>query len=65
MLQQMQVPCGECNATGEIAKDRCKRCKGKKVTEEKKFLDVFIEKGMIDGQKIVIKGEGDQEVKEG
>ncbi|KAI8332298.1 hypothetical protein BC941DRAFT_462980 [Chlamydoabsidia padenii] len=61
MLQQMQVPCGECNATGEIAKDRCKKCKGKKVTEEKKFLDVFIEKGMIDGQKIVIKGEGDQE----
>ncbi|KAI8388388.1 uncharacterized protein BYT42DRAFT_559912 [Radiomyces spectabilis] len=61
MIQQMQVPCGDCNSTGEIAKDRCKKCKGKKVTVEKKFLEVFIEKGMKDGQKIVMKGEGDQE----
>lgn len=61
MIQQMQVPCGECNHTGEIAKDRCKKCKGKKVTVEKKYLDVFIEKGMEDGQKINMKGEGDQE----
>ncbi|KAF7728277.1 hypothetical protein EC973_006451 [Apophysomyces ossiformis] len=61
MIQQMQVPCGECNSSGQIAKDRCKKCKGKKVTVEKKYLDVFIEKGMADGQKIVMKGEGDQE----
>ncbi|KAI8360838.1 hypothetical protein EDC96DRAFT_512735 [Choanephora cucurbitarum] len=61
MIQQMQVPCQECDHTGEIAKDRCKKCKGKKVTEEKKILEVFIEKGMEDGQRIYMKGEGDQE----
>ncbi|KAI8637243.1 DnaJ C terminal domain-containing protein [Parasitella parasitica] len=61
MIQQMQVPCAECDHTGEIAKDRCKKCKGKKVTGQKKYLEVFIEKGMQDGQKIVMKGEGDQE----
>ncbi|ORE12724.1 hypothetical protein BCV71DRAFT_190558 [Rhizopus microsporus] len=61
MLQQMQIPCDDCGRTGEIAKDRCKRCKGKKVTVEKKFLDIYIEKGMTHGQKIVQKGEGDQE----
>ncbi|KAI8887621.1 hypothetical protein K501DRAFT_175216 [Backusella circina FSU 941] len=61
MIQQMQVPCTDCNHTGEIAKDRCKKCKGKKVTVEKKYLEVFIEKGMTDGQKIVMRGEGDQE----
>ncbi|KAI8058974.1 DnaJ C terminal domain-containing protein [Gilbertella persicaria] len=61
MIQQMQVPCQECDHTGEIAKDRCKKCKGKKVTVEKKFLEVFVEKGMMDGQKIAMKGEGDQE----
>ncbi|KAI7863088.1 hypothetical protein BDF14DRAFT_1847732 [Spinellus fusiger] len=61
MVQQIQVPCVDCNATGEIAKDRCKKCKGKKVTTEKKYLEVFVEKGMQDGQKIVMKGEGDQE----
>lgn len=63
MVQQMQVPCEECNSTGKIVKDRCKRCRGKKVTTEKKYLDVYIEKGMVDGQKISMKGEGDQEVK--
>ncbi|KAI7897526.1 DnaJ C terminal domain-containing protein [Cokeromyces recurvatus] len=61
MIQQMQVPCGECDHTGSVAKDRCKKCKGKKVTVEKKFLEVFIEKGMENGQKIVMKEEGDQE----
>ncbi|KAG1054372.1 hypothetical protein G6F43_003607 [Rhizopus delemar] len=61
MIQQMQVPCDDCGHTGEIAKDRCKKCKGKKVTVEKKYIDIFIEKGMSDGQKIVQKGEGDQE----
>ncbi|KAI9321074.1 hypothetical protein BX666DRAFT_1852575 [Dichotomocladium elegans] len=61
MVQQMQVPCSACHSTGKIAKDRCKRCKGSKVAVEKKFLDVFVEKGMADGQKIIMKGEGDQE----
>lgn len=61
MIQQMQVPCTDCDHTGEVAKDRCKKCKGKKVTVEKKYLDVFIEKGMENGQKIAMKGEGDQE----
>ncbi|KAF1797141.1 hypothetical protein V8B55DRAFT_1485929 [Mucor lusitanicus] len=61
MIQQMQVPCGECDHTGEVAKEKCKKCKGKKVTVEKKYLEVFIEKGMEDGQKIAMKGEGDQE----
>lgn len=61
MVQQMRVPCDECNSSGEVAKNQCKRCKGKKVTPEKKILDVFIEKGMVDGQKICMKGEGDEE----
>ncbi|KAJ2961390.1 hypothetical protein NQZ79_g3396 [Umbelopsis isabellina] len=61
MVQQMQVPCSDCNGEGEVIKDKCKKCKGKKVVAEKKVLDVFIEKGMNDGQKIVMKGEGDQE----
>ncbi|ORX53564.1 DnaJ-domain-containing protein [Hesseltinella vesiculosa] len=61
MFQQMQVPCKDCDATGEIVKDRCKKCKGKKVTAEKKIIEIFIEKGMTNGQKIVLKGEGDQE----
>ena len=39
---------------------RCKTCKGLKVTRERKVLDVSIEKGMYDGQRITFPGEGDQ-----
>eukprot|EP00842_Homolaphlyctis_polyrhiza_P000969 jgi/Hompol1/1873/HPOL_002783-RA len=62
MIQQMQQTCPECNGEGEIIKekDRCKDCKGKKVASERKILEVFIDKGMQDGQKIVFSGEGDQ-----
>ena len=47
---------------GEIIreKDRCKSCVGKKVVKESKTLEVHIEKGMRDGQRITFRGEGDQ-----
>ena len=62
MLQQFQQPCDRCQATGEIIdeKDRCQGCRGKKVVGEKKILEVHIDKGMRDGQKITFAGEGDQ-----
>lgn len=43
-------------------KDRCKECRGKKVTQQTKILEVHIDKGMKDGQKIPFRGEGDQQV---
>ena len=50
--------------TGEVIsdKDRCPQCKGNKVTQEKKVLDVHVEKGMQHGQKIVFQGEADEAV---
>ena len=62
MIQQMQVACSDCNGEGEIIrdKDRCIECKGKKVGTERKILEVFIDKGMKDGQAITFTGEGDQ-----
>lgn len=41
---------------------RCKKCKGNKTTKEKKAVDLIIERGMAHNQKIVLKGEGDQQV---
>jgi len=35
-------------------------CKGKKVTKDKKILQVYIDKGMKHGQKIVFAGEADE-----
>lgn len=63
MVQQMQSVCRDCRGSGETIreKDRCKKCKGKKVNQEKKILEVHIDPGMRDGQKIVFHDEGDQE----
>jgi len=63
MVQQLQERCRQCQGEGEVikAKDRCKKCNGNKVIDESKVLDVFVEKGMQHGQKLVFKEEGDQQ----
>ena len=50
--------------SGEVInkRDRCKTCHGKKVVKENKILEVHIDKGMKDGQKVTFRGEGDQTV---
>ena len=62
MIQQMQHPCNECKGTGETIndKDRCSQCKGEKVVQEKKVLEVIVEKGMQNAQKITFPGEADE-----
>ncbi|KAM9754056.1 dnaJ homolog subfamily A member 4 [Menidia menidia] len=63
MIQQIQSMCSDCQGQGEKfnSKDRCKNCNGHKVERKKKILEVHIDKGMKDGQKITFQGEGDQE----
>lgn len=63
MIQQIQSMCPDCQGQGEKfnSKDRCKNCNGQKVERKKKILEVHIDKGMKDGQKITFHGEGDQE----
>ncbi|XP_034390319.1 dnaJ homolog subfamily A member 4 [Cyclopterus lumpus] len=63
MIQQIQSMCADCQGQGEkfTSKDRCKNCNGRKVERKKKILEVHIDKGMRDGQKITFTGEGDQE----
>ncbi|XP_041650733.1 dnaJ homolog subfamily A member 4 [Cheilinus undulatus] len=63
MIQQIQSMCADCQGQGEKfnSKDRCKNCNGNKVERKKKILEVHIDKGMKDGQRITFHGEGDQE----
>merc|ERR1719188_2936378 len=63
MMQQIQSVCRDCQGQGERIdpKHRCKACAGRKVTRQKKILEVSVDKGMEDGQKITFTGEGDQE----
>lgn len=51
--------------TGEVITelDRCPQCNGNKITQEKKVLNVNVEKGMLHGQKIVFNAEADEAVK--
>ena len=62
MIQRFQALCSDCNGEGEIipAKDKCKVCGGKKVTNDRKVLNVHVDKGMQEGQRIVFAGEADQ-----
>ncbi|KAI7865896.1 ATPase GET3 [Spinellus fusiger] len=62
MIQQIQQPCNDCRGEGEIVneRDRCKHCVGKKIINERKILEVHIDKGMRSGQKVTFQGEGDQ-----
>ncbi|XP_006345526.1 dnaJ protein homolog [Solanum tuberosum] len=62
MIQQMQHVCSECRGSGEVIteRDRCPQCKGNKITQEKKVLEVNVEKGMLHGQKIVFNAEADE-----
>jgi len=63
MMQQIQSMCQDCHGEGESVdpKLRCKKCNGKKVNRERKILEVHVDKGMEDGQKITFSEEGDQE----
>lgn len=62
MVQQVQQTCPDCRGAGEVIrdKDKCTRCTGSKTYSEKKVLDVYIDKGMRHGQRVVFAGEGDQ-----
>lgn len=63
IVQQMQSRCSACKGMGERfnQRDRCKNCNGKKTIRDRKILEVHVDQGMVDGQKIFFNGEGDQE----
>ena len=62
MLTQQTVPCNVCEGTGQLfnPKDKCKKCKGKRITEENKQLEIYIPRGAKEGDKVVLEGEADQ-----
>jgi len=62
MIQQMQKACHACGGKGKVIDPslRCKTCKGKKVTSERKILEVAIDKGARSNQKIRFRGESSQ-----
>ena len=62
LVTQETVACGNCQASGQVIpeKQRCKKCKGKKVVETKNVLELYIPRGARQGERIVLAGEADQ-----
>lgn len=62
MVQQVQSACQQCRQSGKFFApgDKCTECKGKKVKKERKVLEVHIDKGMRQGEKIKFTGEADE-----
>jgi DnaJ homolog subfamily A member 2 len=63
LVTQVTQPCGSCSGAGKVYKDKdkCKRCKGARVVETRKLLELYIPRGSREGDKIVLQGEADQE----
>ncbi|RKP27652.1 hypothetical protein SYNPS1DRAFT_12363 [Syncephalis pseudoplumigaleata] len=63
MVQRVQSTCRKCRGEGKILleKDRCKKCAGRGIVKASKKLEVHVDKGMREGQRIVLAGEADQE----
>jgi len=61
MYSQSTGPCDECHGQGEMInmEKRCKVCKGKKVSRDRKKLTVDIDKGSPNGEQYTLHGEGD------
>jgi len=60
MTQHVHTACQDCGGKGEIKEGECDVCKGRKVVNDKKILEVHIEKSMWEGQKITFAGESHQ-----
>ncbi|KAI0115809.1 hypothetical protein GGR51DRAFT_364160 [Nemania sp. FL0031] len=56
------APCDRCQGSGNYfkEKDRCKKCKGKRVIQETKPLEIYIPRGAYQGERIILEGEADQ-----
>lgn len=62
MYSQSRKPCTTCRGEGLIFKDenKCKECKGQKVIDDKKVLDVSIEMGVPHEHDYIFTGESDE-----
>ncbi|POR33010.1 DnaJ protein [Tolypocladium paradoxum] len=62
MMRRETVMCDHCQGSGNFfkEKDRCKKCKGKRTVQEKKALEIYIPRGSMQGERIMLEGEADQ-----
>ncbi len=61
-LFRHETICATCKGSGKVFrdKDKCKKCRGEKVLEVRKPLELYIPPGSCEGDRIVLQGEADQ-----
>ena len=59
MISQSESMCDKCGGTGKIIlnNDKCEVCSGNKIIIESKKFNISLKNSMVDGEKIVFKGE--------
>lgn len=62
LVTQERMICESCTGVGKMfkEKDKCKKCKGKRTTSEKKVLEIYVPRGAREGERITLEGEADQ-----
>ena len=62
MISRQSFPCNNCRGKGTWINDsdKCDKCKGNKFCQEKEYVEIPIEKGISDGEYIVLQGKGDE-----
>jgi len=62
MYTKGHVRCPDCRGEGEVIPNgtKCEDCAGQKLIEEKKIINVEIDKGTKEGKKIVFRGESNE-----
>ena len=51
------MKCKECQGTGNAPRNKCPVCGGQKIVMKPRDLDFDVDKGMVDGDKVMFKGE--------
>ncbi len=64
-LFQTQSLCQECEGTGKVVKKRCSTCRGEGVVEVRKKITIKVPKGVDEGTRLRISGEGEAGMKGG
>lgn len=64
MITQSQRVCDKCNGQGKfnVKNSKCNMCAGRGLINEKKEIRIELKRGMKHGEKIIFKGEGNQEI---
>uniref|UniRef100_A0A7S4DX37 J domain-containing protein n=1 Tax=Lotharella globosa TaxID=91324 RepID=A0A7S4DX37_9EUKA len=62
MIQQIPGTCPTCQGSGSgiAEKDKCRHCMGKKTVQERKIIEIPVERGMDTGEKIIMKNMADE-----